>query len=80
MKNIRMIRRRAVEAMSGRARSAIYEMMAEGTFPKNVPIGKRAVGWVESEVQQWIADQITEARKQQAMEAKAEEVAAQCMP
>jgi prophage regulatory protein len=32
--------------------------MAEGTFPKCVPIGKRAVGWVEEEIDGWIESRI----------------------
>ena len=63
MQNVRIIRRREVEHTTGSGRSAIYEMMAEGTFPKNVPIGKRAVGWVESDVQNWVSDRILEARE-----------------
>ncbi len=66
MQNERIIRRREVETMTGRGRSAIYEMMAEGTFPKNVRVGKRSVGWIESEVQNWVSDRINEARSQTA--------------
>lgn len=43
-----------VERMSGLKRTAIYERMAEGTFPQSVPLGVRHVGWLESEIQGWI--------------------------
>lgn len=76
MQHQRIIRRPEVEGISGLGCSSIYEKMADGTFPKNVPLSRRAVGWVESEIYQWVADKIKEARKLQAMEAKAEEVAA----
>lgn len=66
MQNIRMMRRREVESITGLGRSAIYEKMAEGTFPKNVPLGLRAVGWVSSEVESWVADRIDQARSQTA--------------
>ncbi len=36
----------------------IYNGMKAGTFPKSVPIGKRTVGWVESEIHNWIAERI----------------------
>jgi prophage regulatory protein len=34
--------------------------MAQGSFPRPVRIGKRAVGWVESEVDGWIEARIAE--------------------
>jgi prophage regulatory protein len=29
--------------------------MANGEFPRSVPIGERTVGWLESEIDNWIA-------------------------
>ncbi len=54
----RFIRRREVERRTAQSRSTIYEGMADGTFPKCVPIGKRAVGWVEDEIDGWIESRI----------------------
>ncbi|MBZ2169039.1 helix-turn-helix transcriptional regulator [Marinobacter sp. F4216] len=56
----RMLRRPEVEVITGRSRSAIYEGMANGTFPKPVKIGARAVAWPESVIRQWIADRMME--------------------
>ncbi|WP_098418740.1 helix-turn-helix transcriptional regulator [Marinobacter sp. LV10MA510-1] len=39
----RMLRRKEVEQITARSRSAIYEGMAAGTFPRSVKIGARAV-------------------------------------
>lgn len=39
----RMLRRKEVEAITGRSRSAIYEGMAAGTFPKPVKIDRKSV-------------------------------------
>ena len=44
----------------GLARSTIYKHIGEGTFPKPVSLGDRRVGWVESEVQDWILARIEE--------------------
>jgi prophage regulatory protein len=49
-----ILRRRQVEARVGLSRSTIYEKMNRGEFPPSVSLGLRAVGWVESEVQNWI--------------------------
>ncbi len=54
----RILRRPAVEEKSGYSRSTIYEEMSKGNFPRPVKIGARAVGWLESEICEWI-----EARK-----------------
>jgi prophage regulatory protein len=57
---MRILRREAVSEKTGLSRSAIYERMSQGTFPKAVVLSRKAVGWVESEVEQWIADKIAE--------------------
>lgn len=54
----RMLRRKEVEQITGRSRSAIYEGMAAGTFPKPVKIGARAVAWPESLIRSWIAERM----------------------
>lgn len=54
----RMLRRREVEAITGRSRSSIYEDIAAGTFPKPVKIGARAVAWPESVIRAWIAERM----------------------
>lgn len=53
-----LIRRKAVEARTGLSRTSIYRNVASGSFPKPVALGDRAVGWVESEIDQWIAARI----------------------
>lgn len=54
----RMLRRKEVEQITGRSRSAIYEGMTAGTFPKPVKIGARAVAWPESVIRAWIAERM----------------------
>lgn len=44
--------------MTGLSRSAIYALMADGQFPTQVNLGPRTVGWVESEVFDWIETRI----------------------
>jgi hypothetical protein len=36
----------------------IYQLESEHRFPRRVRIGARAVGWVDSEVQSWLAGRI----------------------
>ena len=49
----RILRRPEVEAATGLKRSSIYQGMAAGTFPKAIPLGAKAVGWLESEIVAW---------------------------
>lgn len=58
-----ILRLPAVRARTGLSRSTIYLRVAEGTFPKPVSLGARAVGWIESEIQQWLEQRIEASRK-----------------
>ena len=51
-----------VKATTGLSKSTIYSRIAEGTFPKQIPLGQRLVVWVESDIQNWISEQVTAAR------------------
>jgi prophage regulatory protein len=46
-------RRPAVLELTGLSTSTLYAMMAEGTFPKPLKLGARAVGWRESDLAGW---------------------------
>lgn len=48
------IRCNQVTQITGLSRSSIYAMMAEGTFPKQHRIGRRAVAWLKSDIDAWI--------------------------
>lgn len=50
-----ILRRPAVEAIVGLGRSAIYNMMAKGLFPKPVKLTAKAVGWRKADIDAWLA-------------------------
>jgi prophage regulatory protein len=58
-----ILRLPAVKARTGRSRSSIYADAKAGLFPSPIRIGPRAVGWLESEVEAWLAQQIELSRK-----------------
>ena len=58
----RIVRLPDVQARTGLSRSTIYVRVAAGSFPKPVHLGARAVGWIESEVDAWIRQQIAASR------------------
>jgi prophage regulatory protein len=58
----KIIRLSDVKARTGLSRSTIYLRMAEGKFPQQINLGSRAVGWINSEVIDWIELRISESR------------------
>ena len=56
----RILRLPEVRQCTGLSRSSIYDLIDKGLFPRQVPlvIGGRGVGWVESEVADYIERQI----------------------
>lgn len=49
----KFLRRPAVEEITGLDKSVIYKRIAEGKFPKPVPLEGKQVAWVEAEIIQW---------------------------
>lgn len=52
----RLLRLEEVLGYTGLSRSELYRKIQEGTFPRPVRVGVRAVRWRESEVEGWIAE------------------------
>lgn len=58
----RFLRLPSVKAATGLSKSTIYARIAEGTFPKQISIGPRLVVWIESDIQNWIDEQVLAAK------------------
>ncbi len=39
---------------TGFSRATIYRLMAEGRFPRTIKLSVRAVGWLESDIDNWL--------------------------
>ncbi len=55
-----LLRLPEVISRTGRSRSRIYSDLQTCSFPKPINIGPRAVAWVESEIDDWIAARVAE--------------------
>jgi len=53
-----ILRRKQVEQRTGLSRSTIYLRIAQGTFPKTLSLGARAVGWLDSEIEEWLNSRV----------------------
>ncbi|WP_343661114.1 AlpA family transcriptional regulator [Ralstonia sp.] len=54
---MRLIRMPEVIKMVGLGKTAIYDRIKDHRFPAPIKLG-RASAWVESEVQEWIAERV----------------------
>ena len=61
----RVLRLPEVIVTTGLSRSTVYAYMQKGLFPKSIPLGPRLVGWLESDINEWVDRRISknEAKK-----------------
>jgi prophage regulatory protein len=57
---MRIIRLPEVQAKTGLKHTAIYDRIAKNKFPRPVPLGTQARGFVESEIDEWIRQRMAE--------------------
>lgn len=53
-----LLRLPEVKRRTGQSTTDIYVGMNLGIFPKSVPIGRRTVGWVDTEIDDWVIARI----------------------
>jgi len=53
----RFVRLKEVMQRTGLGRSTIYSRLQEGTFPRQIKLGKRTVVWSETDISNWIEEQ-----------------------
>jgi prophage regulatory protein len=63
MQDESILRLPAVKARTGLSRSSIYLHASQGSFPKPIAIGPRAVGWLATDIQKWLQERIEASRK-----------------
>ncbi|ELH0894524.1 AlpA family phage regulatory protein [Vibrio fluvialis] len=54
MTSERIIRESERLTITGISRTTCWEMEKKGEFPKRIRIGPRSVGWLHSQIQEWI--------------------------
>ena len=52
----RLLRLPEVMSRVGLKRSAIYQRMSDGTFPRSRSLGPKCALWVEAEIEAWIQE------------------------
>jgi prophage regulatory protein len=59
---LRFLRLPDVEHRTALRHSQIHYLEVRGKFPKRIKISERASGWLESEIDSWIAERIAASR------------------
>ena len=59
----RILRLPSVRERTGLSRSSIYLRISEDRFPRPISLGERAVGWLESEITEWLNRRIEASRQ-----------------
>jgi prophage regulatory protein len=57
---MRLIKLKEVIQKTSLGHSSIYKFISEGTFPKQVSLGAKSVAWLESEIDDWIMEKVSE--------------------
>ena len=56
----KFLRIKAVNDLTGLGRTRIYRLIGEGRFPRPVRLGPQSVAWLQSEVEAWMQERISE--------------------
>lgn len=57
-----VLRSPQVESRTGLARSSLYALIASGQFPAPIRLTPNTVGWLEHEIERWIAQRAKASR------------------
>jgi prophage regulatory protein len=57
---MRVLRLAEVIEKTGLARSTIYKYADLGRFPRPISLGGKSVGWIDSEIHEWLQDKQVE--------------------
>ena len=69
MVKLKVIRMPVLEDTTGLKKSKLYELMRDGLFPKPIILHGRSRGWLEGEINNWLAERIAERDSKQNLDA-----------
>ncbi|TAN70350.1 MAG: AlpA family transcriptional regulator [Methylobacter sp.] len=58
----KIVRLPTVKELTGLSRSTIYLRISKNEFPAPISLGGRAVGWLEGDVNDWLAEKVEASR------------------
>jgi prophage regulatory protein len=60
MQEKRIIRKKELRKIIGLSDPSIYRLEKDGQFPRRLQLGGNSVGWLSTEVQEWIENKAAE--------------------
>ncbi len=57
-----ILRLPATMARTGLSRSTLHCLLSKNEFPKPIKLSERTVGWIESEIEDWLTARIEHSR------------------
>jgi prophage regulatory protein len=54
-----ILRLKQVVSKTGLSKSTIYALLSEGKFPARIQLSARSIGFLESEIDSWIAEKLS---------------------
>ena len=58
----KILRLPTVKELTGLSRSTLYLRISKNEFPSPISLGGRAVGWLEGDVNAWLAEKVEASR------------------
>ena len=62
---MRIMRLKEITEKTGLAKSTIYNLISQGKFPKQIDLGARSVGWVDTEIEEWLEEKVAHRNAQE---------------
>jgi len=59
------MRLKEITEKTGLAKSTIYNLISQGKFPKQIDLGARSVGWVDTEIEEWLEEKVAHRNAQE---------------
>ena len=59
---LQIIRLPQLKALTGLSKTTLYDLIKKGEIPKPIKLGTRAVGWLQSDIETFIASRISASR------------------
>ena len=57
---MKILRIKSVLEITGLSRSTIYQSIKQGTFPKQISLSARSVGWTSVSIEEWLNSKINQ--------------------
>ena len=57
-----ILRLPTVKTRTGLSRSTIYLLMSQNKFPAQISLSERTIGWLESDIDQWLEQRVAMSR------------------